>query len=75
MGFPGGSESKESACNAGNLGLIPGSERKPREGHSTHSSIPARRAPWIEKPGGLQSMGSQRGRYGRATNTFTFFHA
>ena len=23
-GFPGGSDSKESACNAGDLGLIPG---------------------------------------------------
>ena len=24
MGFPGGSDSKESTCNAGDLGLIPG---------------------------------------------------
>ena len=24
MGFPGGSAAKESACNAGDLGLIPG---------------------------------------------------
>ena len=24
MGFPGGSDGKESACNAGDLGLIPG---------------------------------------------------
>ena len=29
MGFPGGSVSKESACNAGDLGLIPGSGRSP----------------------------------------------
>ena len=28
-GFPGGSDSKESACNAGDLGLIPGSGRSP----------------------------------------------
>ena len=27
---------------------------------STHSSILARRIPWTEEPGGLQSMGSQR---------------
>ena len=27
MGFPGGSDGKESACNAENLGLIPGLER------------------------------------------------
>ena len=26
----------------------------------THSSIPAWRIPWMEKPGRLQSMGSQR---------------
>ena len=31
VGFPGGSDSKESACNAGNLGLIPGSGRSPGE--------------------------------------------
>ena len=34
MGFPGGSDSKESACNAGDLGLIPGSGRSPGEGNS-----------------------------------------
>ena len=33
VGFPGGSDSKESACNAGNLGLIPGSGRSPGEGN------------------------------------------
>ena len=27
---------------------------------ATHSSILARRIPWMEEPGGLQSMGSQR---------------
>ena len=32
MGFPGGSDSKEAACNAGNQGLIPGSGRSPAEG-------------------------------------------
>ena len=31
MGFPGGSDGKESACNAGDPGLIPGSERSPGE--------------------------------------------
>ena len=33
MGFPGGSEVKESACNAGDLGSIPGSGRSPGEGN------------------------------------------
>ena len=29
MGFPGGSDGKESTCNAGDLGLIPGLGRSP----------------------------------------------
>ena len=40
---------------------------------TTHSSILAWRIPWTERPGRLQSMGSQRVRQNRATNTFTFF--
>ena len=32
-GFPGGSEVKVSACNAGDLGLIPGLGRSPGEGN------------------------------------------
>ena len=32
FGFPGGSASKESTCNAGDLGLIPGLGRSPGEG-------------------------------------------
>ena len=32
-GFPGGSEGKASACNAGDLGVIPGSGRSPGEGN------------------------------------------
>ena len=35
MGFPGGSEGKVSARNAGDLGLIPGSGRSPGEGKGT----------------------------------------
>ena len=33
VGFPGSSEGKESACNTGDLSLIPGSGRSPREGN------------------------------------------
>ena len=33
MGFPGGSDSKESTCNIGDPGLIPGSARSPGEGN------------------------------------------
>ena len=33
LGFPGGSDGRESTCNAGDLGWIPGSGRSPREGN------------------------------------------
>ena len=33
-GFPGGSDGRESACNAGDLGSIPGLGRSPGRGHS-----------------------------------------
>ena len=33
LGFPGGSDGKESTCNAGDPGLIPGSGRSSEEGH------------------------------------------
>ena len=39
----------------------------------THSSILAWRIPWTEEPDGLQSMGSQRVRHDRVTNTFVHF--
>ena len=55
--FSGGSYGKESARNAGDLGLIPGLERSPEKGMATHSSVLARRIPWTEELGGLQSMG------------------
>ena len=58
-GFPGGSDGKESACNVG-PGLIPGWEDPLEKEMATHSSILTWRIPWIEEPGGLESMGSQR---------------
>ena len=62
LGFPSGSDSKESTCNVGDLGSI----------NTWVGKIPWRRAwqptlvflpgesPWTEEPGGLQSMGLQR---------------
>ena len=65
MGFPGGSDDKESACHAMqetqetqvlSLGL-----KDPLEqGMATHLSILAWRIPWAEETGRLQSMESQR---------------
>ena len=54
LGFLSGSDCKESACNAGDPGLILGEEM------ATHSSILAWRIPWTEEPGRLQSMASHR---------------
>ena len=72
--FSGGSVSKESACNAGDLGSIPGLGRAPGEGNPAHSSILTWRIPWTEEPGGLQSMGSQRVIHNWVTNlTFICF--
>ena len=69
-GFPGGSDGKESACNAGVLGL--GWEDALEEGMATHASILAWRIPRTEEPGGLPSMGSQRVGHTWVTHMFTF---
>ena len=53
MGFPGGSDGKESDYSVGDLGSIPSWEDPPEEGMATYSSILAWRIPWTEKPGGL----------------------
>ena len=40
VGFPGDSNGKESACNAGDLGSIPGSGRSPGEGNGSPLQYP-----------------------------------
>ena len=60
MDFPSGSDGKESACNAGDPGSIPGLGSFSGKEMATHSAILAWRIPWTEEPGGLQSMGYQR---------------
>ena len=55
----GGSDSQESASNAGDQGSIPGLGRCLEEDIATHSSILAWRISWTQEPGGLQSTGSQ----------------
>ena len=49
MSFGGGSDGKESACNAGDPGLMPGSGRSSGEGNGYHSSILAWRISWTER--------------------------
>ena len=59
-GFPGDSDGKESACSAGDPGLIPGSGRSPGEGNGYSLPIFLPREFHGQEPGGLQSMGPQR---------------
>ena len=57
--FPGGSDGKQSACNEGNSGSIPGSGRSPEKGNGTPLQYSCLGNP-TEEPGGLQSVGLQR---------------
>ena len=51
IGFPGGSDSKESACNVEDLGLIPGLGRSPRGGHGNPLQYSC-----LENPHGQKSL-------------------
>ena len=62
-GFPGGSEGKASACNVGDLGLIPESGRSPGEGNGNPVQYPCLENPMDREADRLQSMGSQRVRH------------
>ena len=61
MGIPVDSVSKESACSAGDLDLIPGLGRSPEGGCGNPLQYSCLENPQGQKePGGLQSMRSQR---------------
>ena len=49
LGFPGGSAGKESACNAGDLGLTPGLGRSPGEGNGCPLQYSGLYSPWSLK--------------------------
>ena len=63
LGFPWWLNSKESACQAEDLGLIPGWGRAPHRGHGNPLVFLPGESPGTEEPGGLQSMGSHRVRH------------
>jgi len=67
VGFPGGSAVKNLPANVGDVGLIPGPEDSLEKEMATQFSVLAWEISWIEEPGGLQSMGSQRVRHNLAT--------
>ena len=63
MGFPGGISGKEPTCQCRRREMqiwSLGQEDALVESMATHSSILAWRIAWIEEPGGLQFIGSQR---------------
>ena len=57
LGFPGGSDGKESACSAGDPAQSLGQEDPLEQGMATHSSILAWRIPWTEHPGWATAHG------------------
>ena len=59
LGFLDGSDGKESACNAGDKGSVPGSGRSPGGGMATHTNILAWRIPWSGEPGSYGPWGHQ----------------
>ena len=71
LGFPGGSDSKEYTCNAGDLHSIPEFGRPPGGGHGYPLQHSCLENLWTEEPGRLQSMGSPRVRHGWATECST----
>ena len=58
-GFPRGSDDKESAYNAGDMGSIPRLGRSPGERNGNPLQYSCLEIPWTEEPGRLQSMGLQ----------------
>ena len=60
MRLPGGSDSKESACNVGDLGLILGLGRSSGEGNGNPLQYPGLENPMDRGGCRIQSMGSQR---------------
>ena len=62
LGFPLGSVVKESPCNEGDLGSIPGLGRYAQMDMTSLPSMLAWRISWTEEPSRLQSTGSQKSR-------------
>ena len=63
MSFPGGSDGKATAYNAGGLVKSLGWEDLLEKEMATHSSFLAWKIPWMEESGRLQSVGLSRVRH------------
>ena len=60
LGFPGGSDGKESNCNVGDRGSLSGLGRSPGGGHGNPLQHSCLENPHRQVSGRLQSTGSQR---------------
>ena len=72
LAFPYGSDSEESACNAGDQSLIPRLGRSPGGGNGNSLQYSCLENSMDRGAWRAAAMGSQRLRHGWATNTFTF---
>ena len=73
-GFPGGSEVKASACNAGDLGLIPGSGRSSGEGNGNPLQYSCLKNPMDGGAWWATVHGVAKSRTQLSDFTFTFTH-
>ena len=55
--YPGGSDGRESVCNVGDHGLIPGLGRSPGGGHGNSLQYSCLENPTDEEPGGYSPWG------------------
>ena len=74
LGFLAGSALKEFAAMQETQVRSLSQEDSLEKGMTTHSSILVWEIPWMEEPGGLQSMGSYRVRHDWVTNTYLLSH-
>ena len=70
VGFPGGSDGKASAGNAGDVGSIPKSGRSPGKGMAYPLQCSHLENSWTEEPGRLQPIGSPRVRHDLTLTTW-----
>ena len=72
MGFPGSSEVKASACNAGDPGSIPGLGRSPGEGNGTPLQYSCLENPMDGGAGWATVHGVEKSQTRLSDFTFTF---
>ena len=75
LGFPSGSVGKESPCNAGDPGLIPGLVRSPGKGNGNPLQYSCRENPMDRRAWWATAIGSQRVRHNSVTTHTCHFFA